>query len=74
MVNSCVGVFVEDYESDELDSRFFEFEFFGSVVGYWNVYDVEESVESVYKGVVEFFWIFFFRFEFECIVVISEDI
>ncbi len=71
--NRGVGVFAENHERDQPDSRSLELELLGSVVSQRNTDDAKEGVESAHKGVVDLFGVLFARFELERTVVSGED-
>lgn len=68
-----VGVFAENHQSYEPDSRTSKLELPSSEVGQGDAKNTESCVEDTHDGVVNFFGILFAGLELECTVVSSED-
>ena len=63
--DSCVRVFAENHKSDEPHCWSLEVELSGSVIGQRDTDSTEEGIERTHERVVQLFWVFLSRFEFE---------
>lgn len=68
-----VGVFAENHQSYEPDSRTSKLELPSSEVGQGDAKNTESCVEDTHDGVVNFFWVLFAGLELEGTVVSSKD-
>lgn len=68
-----VGVFAENHQSNEPDSRPSELEFLGGKVGHGDTGNAKGGIKGSHKSVVDIFGVFLARLEFEGSVVAGED-